>query len=62
MCDIIIGFAIVLLIIASLKLISQVINKSGRGRFDSIEIFDTQPTSIGVYNLRDIEPVILQTA
>jgi hypothetical protein len=33
-----------------------------RGMFDTIEIFDDQPNSLGVYNLSDIEPVILKSA
>lgn len=30
-----------------------------RGRFDSVDIFDPTDESYGVYNLRDIEPVLL---
>jgi hypothetical protein len=33
-----------------------------RGPFDSVSIFDNQPQSLGVYNLQDIEPVILKSA
>jgi hypothetical protein len=37
-------------------------NRTMRGMFDTIEIFDDQPNSLGVYNLSDIEPVILKSA
>jgi len=30
-----------------------------RGRFDSVELFDPSAQSYGVYNLTDIEPVII---
>jgi hypothetical protein len=31
----------------------------GRGRFDSVDLFDPEAQSYGVYNLTDIEPVII---
>lgn len=35
---------------------------ASRGYFDSVTIFDTEPESNRVYNLQDIEPVILKVA
>jgi hypothetical protein len=35
---------------------------ASRGYFDSVTLFDTEPESNGVYNLQDIEPVILKVA
>ena len=49
----------VIMIIASLWLLYRFYQ---RGSFDSVSLFDKQPQSLGVYNLVDIEPVILKSA
>jgi hypothetical protein len=36
--------------------------RASRGYFDSITLFDVEPETNGVYNLQDIEPVILKVA
>jgi hypothetical protein len=52
---------IVVVIICIFKLIESRQNKI-HGHFDSVSLFDNQPLSLGVYNLTDIEPVILKSA
>lgn len=52
--------AILFIVIFIIVLFENYIYCSRRGYFSDISVFDTQYETFGVYNLREIEPVILQ--
>jgi hypothetical protein len=51
---------LVSLIISVMWLLIKIFCHCNRGMFDSVTLFDPEPESLGVYNLQEIEPVILR--